>query len=81
MKLSQFIMLNEQEKTQVLMCEGILVGKQKELPMIRFLFQMDAFYVTMYCDSSSKQVKEFTAFTDTGLLQSFLDQISLNGIV
>ncbi|RPD47400.1 MULTISPECIES: hypothetical protein [Chitinophagaceae] len=81
MKLSQFIMLSEGEKTKALMCEGVLVGKQKELPMIRFLFQLDAFYVTMHCDSSSKKVKEFTAFTDTGLLQSFLDEISLNGIV
>lgn len=81
MKLSEFILLDEKEKTQVLMCEGILVAKQKKAPMIRFLFQMDHYYVDMCCDSRRKEVKEFNAFTDTKQLQPFLDQIPLNGLV
>lgn len=81
MKLSQFILMNEGEKAKTLLNQGILVSKIKEKPMIRFLFQMDDYYVELCCDASQKEVKTFNAFTDTRQLQPFLEQIPLNDLL
>lgn len=50
MKLSEFILLSEGEKAKTVMCEGVLVAKKKADPTLRFLFQMDSYYVEMYCN-------------------------------
>lgn len=81
MKLSEFIVLNSSEKKNAVMHQGILVAKQKEPAQIRFLFQMDAFYVEMHCDYSSKQVSEYRTFTNPSHLHLYLDQIPLNGLM
>ena len=81
MKMSEFILLDERAKANAVLCQGVLVAKQKEIPLIHFLFQMDTFYVSLCCDTRDKQVKEYRAFTDTHQLQPFLDQIPLTGLI
>lgn len=81
MKLSEFIVLEENEKNKAVLHQGILVAKQKAPEQIRFLFQLDQFYVEMLCDQRSKKVCEYQAFTDMRFLQPYLDQIPINGLL
>lgn len=81
MKLSEFIVLEETEKNKAVLHQGILVAKQKEPHQVRFLFQLDAFYVELQCDQLTRKVSQYQAFTDTRFLQPYLDQIPLNGLV
>lgn len=81
MRLSEFIVLDGTNKNKAVMHQGVLVAKKKAPDQIRFLFQMDAFYVEMHCDYSSKQVSEYRTFTNPAHLHPYLDQIPLNGLI
>lgn len=81
MKLSEFITMTDAEKNQAVLHQGILLAKQKDVQEIRFLFQLEHFYVELCCNYASKKVSNYAAFTDTRFLQPYLDQISLNGLL
>lgn len=81
MKLSEFIVLTEAEKNSAVLHQGILLGKQKDECEIRFLFQLELFYVELQCDHTSKKVCQYQAFTDVRFLQPYLDQIPIGGLL
>ncbi len=81
MKLSEFILLDEQEKTSVVLHNGILVGKRKKEALIVFLFQLENYYVETYCNMVNKNVLEFTAFHNTKNLAPYLEAISLDELM
>lgn len=59
MKLSDFIMLNQKEKTYTLLHKGVLVGKRKKPEQIIFLFRLHNFYVETFCNTKTKDVIPF----------------------
>lgn len=81
MKLSQFIMLSEEEKNKAVLHQGVLLAKQKTACEIRFLFQLELFYVELQCSHATKKVCSYQAFTDTRLLESYLDEIPVKGLL
>ena len=81
MKLSDFIVLSEQEKTVTVLHQGVLIGKRTENHQMVFLFQLDDFYVETCCNESSKAVEGFTAFKNLQLLSPYLEAISLAGLM
>ena len=81
MKLSEFILLNENEKTSAVLHNGILVAKRKKEHLIIFLFQFEHYYVETYCNVLNKQVHKFKAFSNTKHLAPYLEAISIDELL
>lgn len=81
MKLSEFILLSENEKKVVLLHDGVLVGKRKYDQCCIFLFRLGQFYVELYGDLAKKQVNEYRLYADVGKLTPYLDSIKLDGLL
>jgi len=81
MKLSDFILLDINEKKHAVMHEGVLIAKRTSSQKFIFLFQMDHFYVEAHCNISDRQVEAFHASGSTMLLMPYLDSIPIDGLV
>lgn len=81
MKLSDFILLDEEKKTSTVLHMGVLVGKRREPSCMVFLFQLNGYYVETWCNAASKKVEEFRVFDSTELLQPYLDAISIRNLL
>jgi hypothetical protein len=80
MKLSDFIMLNEEEKKLAVLHRGVLISKRKTPGYIAFLFHFSNFYVETFCNMESKGVTQYQVFTHTKLLQPYLDAIAIDDV-
>jgi hypothetical protein len=63
MKLSDFIMFNEEEKKLAVLHRGILVAKRTNSTHLFFLFQMDRFYVETSCRIETKAIEGYKMFS------------------
>lgn len=81
MRLSDFILLDDEEKTQAALHKGVLIGKRKTHLSMIFLFQMDGFYVETFFDITNKGIKEFRMFDHTKLLQPYLESIRIDDLL
>lgn len=81
MKLSEFILLREDEKRFVVLHAGVLVGKRFCEGFCVFLFHIDNFYAEVYCRLSDKAVLEYRTYTEVGQLTPYLDSIALDGLL
>ena len=81
MKLSEFILLNEEEKKFSLLHEGVLIAKRKDGNCLVLLFQLENYYVETFCNRANKQIEEYRAFNDTNTLHPYLNLISIEGLV
>jgi len=81
MKLSDFILLSEEEKKQAVLNEGVLISKRKVPASVIFLFQVQNFYVEACFNPHSKDIEEFRMFAQTSLLDPYLDSICLDGLL
>ena len=78
MKLSDFIMLDPEEKKLAVLHRGVLIGKRKKPELIIFLFQLDKFYVETFCNTITKDVSGYRVFAQTKLLQPYLESITID---
>ena len=81
MKLSDFILLDEEQKKGTLLHEGVLIGKRTCEDCMVFLFQLPDYYVESYCNRQSKSIEEFRAFTHLEPLYPYLDAIPLGDLL
>ena len=81
MKLSDFILLNEEEKKFTVLHQGILIGKRNNFNYMVFLFQLDSYYVETYCNLSSKAIEEFMVFDSVKPLTPYLEAIPLDDLL
>jgi hypothetical protein len=81
MKLSDFIMLDEEEKKHTVLHQGVLIGKRRNYTYMVFLFQLDRYYVETYCNIANKAIETFQVFDTTGPLNPYLDVISLEELL
>lgn len=81
MKLSDFILLSEEEKKMAVLHAGVLIGKRKEVDTVAFLFQVENFYVETCFNSGNKSIREFRMFDQTALLQPYLDGIRIDDLL
>ena len=81
MKLSDFILLNKEEKNATVLHAGILIGKRVKNGNFVFLFQLDTFYVEMYCNIENKSVQEYRIFKETNQLAPYLESIVLDDLL
>lgn len=80
MKLSDFILLNEEEKKRAVLHEGVLISKRAAPSSFIFLFQVRNFYVEACFNADSKDIEEFRMFSQTSFLQPYLDKINLDDL-
>lgn len=81
MKLSDFILLNVQEKRHAVLHEGILVAKSKTASTVTFLFGLESFYVEACFNAANKEIEEFRMFHSAQLPQRYLDGIRLDDLL
>lgn len=81
MKLSDFIMLNEEQKKRIVLHEGVLIGKRKRSGSIIFLFQLQNFYVETFCNTETKSATGYRVFTHPRLLEPYLENIIIDDLL
>lgn len=81
MRLSDFILLKEEEKKLVVLHNGVLVGKRSNTDYMVFLFQLENYYVETFCNRRNKAIEEYRVFDGTGALSPYLDMIPLDGLL
>jgi hypothetical protein len=81
MILSDFILLSEAEKKTVMLHQGILIAKKANQQFMIFLFQMQAFYVEVFCDKATKETHEFRVFNQINQLDPWLESIPIPDLI
>jgi hypothetical protein len=81
MRLSDFILLSEEEKKRAVLHNGVLVGKRDNQRCKVFLFQFDYCYVEMFCNLQNKTVEEYRVFDTTKPLFPYLQAIPLDDLL
>lgn len=81
MRLSDFIVLKEEEKKLVVLHNGVLVGKRSNPDYMVFLFQLENYYVETFCNRHNKAVEEYRVFDGTGGLRPYLEMIPLDDLM
>ena len=81
MKLSEFILLNEEDKKMTVLQEGVLVAKRSNTDYMVFLFQLNSYYVETYCNRQNRSIEEYRVFDNLSPLHPYLETISLEGLM
>ena len=81
MKLSEFILLDEEQKKSAVVHEGVLIAKRRYPDTMVFLFQLGSYYVETWFNSVSKKVLEFRISEETDILNPYLEEMSLDDIL
>jgi hypothetical protein len=77
MRLSDFILLEEEKKKLVVLHDGVLIAKRSNSLHMMFLFQLDTFYVETYCNLQNKAIEEYRVFDNTRSLTPYLELIPI----
>ena len=80
MRLSDFILLNEDEKKAAVLHQGVLLAKRSSFDSLIFLFQLGSYYVEAYCNPEDKAVEEYRVFDSGMLLNSYLEAIPIDDL-
>ncbi|HVG14331.1 MAG TPA: hypothetical protein VM935_05190 [Chitinophagaceae bacterium] len=81
MKLSGFVLLSLEEKKNVVLHKGVLVGKKWGTKHLVFLFQVNGFYVEVVCSVREKKIEEYRAFAETEFLTPYLESIQIQHLI
>ena len=76
MTLHQFNQLSEGEQYNVLRRAVLLADRDEPLYDV-YLFQVDAFYVEVYCYKNTPDLDRYKAFESTDLLEPYLDRMKI----
>jgi len=81
MRLSDFILMNEDEKKFTVLHRGVLIAKKSYVGGKIFLFQLENYYVEALCNEDSKEIEEYRMFENTDLLQPYLEAIPIDHLL
>jgi hypothetical protein len=81
MRLSEFILLNEDEKKSTVLHEGVLLAKRSSFESMVFLFQLGSYYVEAYCNPANKAIEEYRMFENTDILTPYLEAIPIDSLL
>ena len=81
MRLSDLILLSQEEKKWTVLHQGVLVGKRDNEDCKVFLFQIDDYYVETFCNPQNKAVEEYRVFNNTQYLRPYLQGIRLDDLL
>ena len=81
MRLSEFILLDEDEKKSTVLHQGVLLAKRSSFDSMVFLFQLGGYYVEAYCNPMDKAIEEYRVFDNIDALKPYLDAIPLDNLL
>lgn len=81
MRLSEFILLNEDEKKSTVLHQGVLLAKRSSFESMVFLFQLGSYYVEAYCNPANKAIEEYRMFENTDVLTPYLEAIPIDSLL
>jgi hypothetical protein len=81
MKLSEFIVLSEEEKRATVLQNGVAIAKRILPDHMVFLFQLSCFYVETFCSHQTKEIVEYRVLYGTRHLSPYLDTISIDHLL
>jgi hypothetical protein len=81
MRISDFILLTEEEKRMAVLHSGVLLAKRSNFDSIIFLFQLGSYYVETYCNPENKAIEEYRIFESNALLNPYLDAIPIHNLL
>jgi hypothetical protein len=81
MRLSEFILLNEDEKKSTVFHEGVCLAQRTSFDSIVFLFQLGSYYVEAYCNPANKEIEEYIMFDNTDVLNPYLEGIPIDNLL
>ncbi len=81
MNFYEFRMLDKNEQIDLLYKDGIYIGKLKEGRLVVVLYQLDSYYIKVFYQKYRCYVSRLYCFTSIVLLDPFLDQVNLHGVV
>lgn len=77
MRLCDFLLLHNNEKTALLYEEGVYIGKRRLADKTVLLFQLEGFYVEVYYRQYRRYIERIGCFSDTGRLDPYLTEINV----
>ena len=81
MTIYDFELMNEFEQTDIIGEKGVLIGERKHEHYNVLLFQIESFYVELYYHSHFNVIIKIIYFTDTDLLEQYLENIEVNELL
>lgn len=81
MRLSEFILLNENEKKLTVLHQGVFLAKRSNFDSMVFLFQLGSYYVEAYCNPANKAIEEYRMFDNIDVLKPYLEAIPLDNLL
>lgn len=80
MRLSEFLLLGEEEKKKTVLHDAILISKRKNENDIVFLFQLEGLYIEAYCDMHQKAISSYQVSNNTSMIEPYLNAIPITGL-
>lgn len=81
MKLSEFILLNEEDKKCAVMNNAVALAQRTYPDIIIFLFQLDNYYIEAFCNKTSKAIEEYRVLPDANSIRHYLEAISIDDLL
>jgi hypothetical protein len=81
MKLSDFLLLSLEQKGKIALHEGVLIGKRTTNTHLIFLFQIDRFYIELFCNLESRLMEEVRMFNETKPLSPYIETIPIDDLL
>lgn len=80
MKLSQFIMLSDEQKKSTVLHQGVFIAKRNDDNYMLFLFQLESYYVETWWNRNSKALEEYRVFDSLKPLAPYLETIAIEDL-
>jgi hypothetical protein len=81
MRLSEFILLNEDEKRSTVFHDGVCLAQRTSFDSLVFLFQLGSYYVEAYCNPENKAIEEYIMFDNIDVLKPYLEAIPIDNLL
>lgn len=81
MKLFEFSLLSQSRQLDLLYQEGVFIGKLREGPYYKVLYQLNSFYIEIIYKKYRKIVEKIRCFESTGRLDAYLMQMDIENLI
>ena len=81
MKLSEFILLSEEDKKYAVMNNAVVLAQRSYPETIVFLFQLDYYYIEAYCSKTDKSIEEYRVLPDANAISHYLEAIPIDDLL
>jgi hypothetical protein len=81
MKLSEFILLNEEDKKCAVMNNAVALAQRTYPDVIIFLFQLNYYYVEAYCNKATRAIEEYRIFPNANSIDHYLEAIQIDDLL